>query len=351
MPTVGRMFVTNTSQGLGRAWYPVAASDEVGAQPISVQLLGRRWALYRGPGGLVALADRCPHRLAPLSIGTNCGAFLQCRYHGWEFGPDGRCLRVPSAGAHDDRLGATVPPRARVDVPAALTERYGLVWMAPEAPVADLPAFTEWEDPSYDTCRNEPRRTTTSAFQLADNFVDATHLPTVHTQTFGVPDAEELPPFEVEVSGWKVSTTYHVSYRNHDDPRVATGEHPLVQPQVLYKECLPASTAFIRLDFPLTGKRIAILFALQPEHDGSTRIYKQMARNDFAGDADLLAASVEFEDLVMDEDLAVLEAYHEMGLHTDLQAEVHVRADRLSVAYRRMLGAFLAGAERAGVSD
>lgn len=334
------MFVTNTTAGLERAWYAVATSDEVGDQPISVQLLGRRWAVYRGPDGLVALEDRCPHRLAPLSIGTNCGAVLQCRYHGWEFGSDGACVRVPSIG--DD---ATIPPRARVDTPAALTERYGLVWIAPEDPVADLPDFVEWDDDAYDTCRNEPRRSPTSAFQLADNFVDATHLPTVHTQTFGVPDAELLPPFEVDVHGWKVSTTYHVSYKNHDDPLVATGEHPLVQPQILYKECVPASVALIRLDFPLTDKRIAILFALQPEHDGSTRIYKQMARNDFDGDAALLAASIEFEDLVMDEDLAVLEAYHEMGVHTDLRTEVHVRSDRLSVAYRRMLGAFVGGVD------
>lgn len=334
------MFVTNTTPGLERAWYAVAASDEVSEQPISVQLLGRRWAVFRGSDGLVALDDRCPHRLAPLSIGTNCGAVLQCKYHGWEFASDGRCVRVPSIG--DD---ATVPPRARVEVPAALTERYGLVWLAPEQPVADLPDFVEWGDGAYDTCRNEPRRTPTSAFQLTDNFVDATHLPTVHTGTFGVADAELLPPFEVDVDDWKVSTTYHVTYRNHDDPLVATGEHPLAQPQVLYKECVPASVALIRLDFPLTGKRIAILFALQPEREGSTRIYKQMARNDLAGDQVRLAASIEFEDLVMDEDLAVLESYQEMGVHTDLRTEVHVRSDRLSVAYRRMLGAFVGGAD------
>jgi phenylpropionate dioxygenase-like ring-hydroxylating dioxygenase large terminal subunit len=335
-----RPLLTNTSPGLERAWYAVATSDEIGEAPRAVQLLGRTWAVLRLAGELVALEDRCPHRMAPLSIGKNCGTVLQCRYHGWEFGGDGRCVRVPSLG--DD---ATVPPRAVVATPAAVCERYGLVWLAPAPPVAALPAFSEWDDADYDTCRNEPRRTSVSAFQLTDNFLDATHLPTVHTRTFGVDDAGYLPPHEVVVDGWRIATTYQVSYKNHDDPLVATGEHPLVQPQELYKECAPASTALIRLDFPLTGRRIAILFALQPEHDGSTRIYKQMARNDFGGDGARLAASIAYEDLVMDEDLEVLEAYREMGIHLDVRAEVHVRTDRLSVAYRRLLAALVDGAD------
>ena len=182
-----------------------------------------------------------------------------------------------------------------------------------------------------------------SAFQLTDNFLDATHIPTVHVRTFGVPDASYLPPHEVRVDGVRGSTTYDIFYKNHDDPLVETGEHPLVQPQVLYKEFIPVSTAFIRLDHPLTGKRISILFALQPENDGSTRIYKQMARNDFAGDVAKLDESVVFEDLVMDEDLEVLESYAQMGVHLDLREEVHLRTDKLSVAYRRMLRAFVDG--------
>ncbi len=343
--------LTNGSPGLERAWYPVATGDEVTDVPRSTSLLGRPWVLVRMDGRLVAFEDRCAHRLAPLSIGTNCGATLQCRYHGWEYDADGACVRIPSLG--DD---AAIPSRARLGVPAGLVERHGLVWLAPAPPLADVPGFPEWDDPTYDTCRNEPRRTTVSAFQLTDNFADATHLPTVHTQTFGVAEAGYLPPHEVAVDGWTVSTTYRVQYKNHDDPLVATGEHPLVQPQVLYKECRPMATAFITLDFPLTGARLAILFAIQPEDGRTSRIYKQMARNDLGGDAARLAETVVFEDLVMDEDLAVLESYWEMGIHLDPRTEVHTRTDKLSLAYRRLLAAAVSGAdelvlpERAGRS-
>jgi hypothetical protein len=47
----------------------------------------------------------------------------------------------------------------------------------------------------------------------------------------------------------------------------------------------------------------------------------------------------------MDEDLAVLETYREMGVHLDVRTEVHTRTDKLSVACRRMLAAVVSGAD------
>lgn len=49
------------------------------------------------------------------------------------------------------------------------------------------------------------------------------------------------------------------------------------------------------------------------------------------------AELVAYEDLVLDEDLAILERYRDRSLALDVAAEVHTRADRLSVAYRRLL--------------
>jgi hypothetical protein len=61
-------------------------------------------------------------------------------------------------------------------------------------------------------------------------------------------------------------------------------------------------------------------------HDG-------LAADDVAAIGDLIA----YEDLVLDEDLAVLERMPAMTLATDPRAEVHSTADKLSVAYRRVL--------------
>ena len=96
--TAAPSWVDNTTAGLERAWYAVALSRDVGDQPHQVHLLGKAWIVLRFGDQLRAFADRCPHRLAPLSLGTNRGDHLQCRYHGWEFAPDGRLTAVPALG-------------------------------------------------------------------------------------------------------------------------------------------------------------------------------------------------------------------------------------------------------------
>ena len=52
-------------------WYVIATSDEVGRSLLARQALGRRLLLFRTEDGQAAvLDDRCPHRAAPLSMGT-----------------------------------------------------------------------------------------------------------------------------------------------------------------------------------------------------------------------------------------------------------------------------------------
>jgi phenylpropionate dioxygenase-like ring-hydroxylating dioxygenase large terminal subunit len=319
----------NTAAALARGWHAVARASEIGDAPEQVWLLGQPWVLLRLDGRLRAFADRCPHRLAPLSAGTVTGDTLQCGYHGWRFAADGHAVAIP---AHDP--GVPIPRRACLTTPAGLRERFGLVWLAPRPPVCDLHAFPEWDDPRFARAETEPRRTPVSALQLADNFLDAAHFPTVHTQTFGTPEAAYVSPHHVTRDGWEIRTVYEAPYRNHDDPLVATGEHPLVQPHVLTKVGRPPASVYLTLDFPLTGQRLAILFVCQPETATRTRVYKLMARSGVGAD---LADLVAYEDLVLDEDLAILERYEAMALATDPRREVHTAADKLSVAYRRVL--------------
>lgn len=323
----------NTSPCLASAWHAVALAADVGAAPHRVELLGEPWVAVRLAGELRAFRDRCPHRLAPLSLGTVCGDTLQCRYHGWRFAADGHCVEIPALGAD-----ATIPPRAVAAQAAGVAERYGLVWLAPLPPVAPLPVFPEWDDEGFANAMNEPRRTTVGALQLVDNFLDATHLPTVHVGTFGVADAPYVPPSTVERDGWTSTSTFEVMYRNHDDPLVATGEHPLVQPQELIKQICGPTTALVRLRFPLTCRTVTFLFACCPNTASATTVFKLMARDDLDDPAAQLPDLLKFEDRVLDEDLAVLEPYDAMTLAIDLGVEVHTRADRLSVTYRRLLG-------------
>ena len=57
--------------------------------PLGVRLLGERWMLARLGGELVAMRDRCPHRLVPLSAGRIVGDQVECAYHGYRFDATG----------------------------------------------------------------------------------------------------------------------------------------------------------------------------------------------------------------------------------------------------------------------
>ena len=82
-------------------------------QPTAVQVGDEQLCLIRLDDDIVAFADRCPHRGAPLSEGTLDGAVLTCARHTWQF---------------DVRTGTPVRLRApdRLDL-RATRERDGVV--------------------------------------------------------------------------------------------------------------------------------------------------------------------------------------------------------------------------------
>jgi nitrite reductase/ring-hydroxylating ferredoxin subunit len=124
------------SDVLSTGWFPVARAADVGTTPVPVGAGGQAYVVVRlRPGGEVsALPARCPHRLVPLAAASVSDGRLQCRYHGWRFDAEGRCVDIPSLGAD-----GTPPPRADLRLPWAVEERHGWVWLAPERTTTQSP--------------------------------------------------------------------------------------------------------------------------------------------------------------------------------------------------------------------
>jgi phenylpropionate dioxygenase-like ring-hydroxylating dioxygenase large terminal subunit len=329
--TITGPVLDNTTPALARAWHAVALSAELGDEPIQVWLLGQPWCLARTEHGRpAAWADRCPHRLAPLSAGRVAGGGIQCGYHGWTFGTDGRCRAIPATDQ-------APPARAAVEVPWGLEERYGLVWMAPLEPVSARFALPEWDDPAFVHGMSEVVRTPAGAGLLVDNFLDAAHFPFVHAASFGVAEAARVVDQGVERREWTVETVFETWYRE-------AGE---IRRQMLTKIGSASMSVSLRLEFPDTGAVIAILFCCTPERPGQTRIYKLLARNDLGSDPGRLKEFVAEEDQILQEDLAILERYDHDALPLDRTVELHTRADRLSLAWRALMADFVAAHEEA----
>ena len=72
-------------------------SSKEANKPFATRLWGEPLVIYRSTDNeLVALADVCPHRSAPLSMGKVENGELSCLYHGWKFGKQGECTDIPT---------------------------------------------------------------------------------------------------------------------------------------------------------------------------------------------------------------------------------------------------------------
>lgn len=162
-------------------WYVAAWSSELGPdRPIARTIAGENLALWRrADGSVVAMEDRCPHRLAPLSLGRIEGDTLRCMYHGLSFGADGLCRHVPGSDV--------IPPHSTTLVyPTVEQSSWIWVWLGdPElADPAAIPKGWQIDDPAW--VINHSAMDYAADYQLInDNLTDLSHLDYVHETTLG----------------------------------------------------------------------------------------------------------------------------------------------------------------------
>ena len=79
-------------------WQPVFLLERIRpGQAKPIRIMSEDYTLYRGAtGDPYLIAFRCAHRGAQLSIGMVEGEEIRCRFHGWKFAGDGRCVDQPA---------------------------------------------------------------------------------------------------------------------------------------------------------------------------------------------------------------------------------------------------------------
>jgi phenylpropionate dioxygenase-like ring-hydroxylating dioxygenase large terminal subunit len=273
---------------------------------------------------LVALWDRCPHRLVPLSQGAVVGDRLQCRYHGYEFDADGACRHIPA-------LGDATPPAHIGLARAHVRTAFGLIWLCAATEPAPFPLDeSPYLDPDLDAFLAGPFDTAVGAGILTDNFLDVTHLAFLHAQTFGgsTPQMHEL---HVDRDGRSLRQTTDSVTTERGVPTAVRYEYDLRAPFT----CQLKMTA---LEGAAAGRSDYVWSFCQPQSADRTRWYMVQAYSSLAHEPEAIAAAREFQTQVGLEDLSILEPMPHPHLPLD-NSESHTRGDKGCVAYRQIMKA------------
>ncbi|WP_040278516.1 (2Fe-2S)-binding protein, partial [Xanthomonas citri] len=256
-----------------------------------------------------------------------------CPYHGLRFGAGGRCNHIPASPSQN------IPAKMRLHT-YAVAERYGLIWvcLAKPAGVSDadiqIPPMPGWDEDGFQQIVCPAFDIGGSAARQLEGFIDVAHFAFVHTATFAQPDKREVPAYTTTETPTGFNADYLSTVANYSVDMPLPDVDPNFQWLRHFEVHLPF-TATLTIHFPVPGKRLVIMNAASPVSKHTTRLLVPIARN---FDTHLPVEDVHAFNLrVFEEDRAMVEAQRPEYLPLDPLLEVHIPADRSSIAYRRGL--------------
>lgn len=315
-------------QLLAQYWYPIALARDITEQPLGTILLDMPLVIYKIDTEIIVAKDACPHRGVPLSIGTNDGQGIVCRYHGLRFGENGKCNRIPAHPNHK------ISDRFHLKTYAAV-ERYGLIWcslLAKKQDIANIPNMPHWDETTYQQLVCPQVDLKCFAGRQLEGFIDVAHFAWVHPETFGDPENTEVPDYTTQETDYGFSADYISS----------VGRYPIGLDQLgqadfqwlRHFEIHLPFTATLTIHFPNQAKQV-IMNAASPMTARNTRLFAPICRN---YDQDLpIEDAYEYNLKIFEEDRLIVETQNPEYLPLDLSIEAHFPADRSSSMYRRLL--------------
>jgi phenylpropionate dioxygenase-like ring-hydroxylating dioxygenase large terminal subunit len=310
---------------------PEAALDS--GKPVPFRLLGQDIVLWRdAEGAPAAVSDRCPHRGAALSAGTLREARIACGYHGWEFGRDGRCLRVPQL--HDPDRGMN-----RGAKPHHAAARCGWVWVALEAPLAEIPDIPEAADPRMRRIDEFHEPWKVAGLRIMENSFDTAHFSCVHAATFGIPEDPRPAPVRIEDTPWGFVMHAEAPVNNRGISKKLLQDSAERTVRIIQgRWFLPVFRAS-RIDYP-SGLTHVLCTGATPIDDRMSMICQWVCCSDTEADApaDEVTAC---DRAVTTEDRTVLETTT-WDVPLSMSEEVHMPADKPGIEMRRRPAALLA---------
>jgi choline monooxygenase len=292
------------AQVFGRTWQLAGFAEQL-ARPgdfVTASVGGEEIVVTRAESGLHAFSNVCRHRAGPVARGCGQRKSLQCAYHGWTYGLDGRLLTTPEwdfvKGFDRERSGL---PRFRVETFGPFV----FVNLDPKAPPL-LEVLGEIVAESAPLGLDRLRRYRSHDWEVAcnwkvyvDNYLEGYHIPIVHPGLFQ----------QLDYAAYRVETARHHS-KQHAPIRARAADSLYRRnladgqpPEALYYWLFPN----LMLNLYPDNLQVNVIVPLGPERT-LTRFEWLVADPDRPGLAEEFAESFAFSDLVQQEDIAICEA-------------------------------------------
>ncbi|KAI0504846.1 hypothetical protein KFK09_015810 [Dendrobium nobile] len=339
-------------------WYPLAPVCDLDKRaPRALRVIGLDLVVWwdREVGQWRVFADRCPHRLAPLSEGRiDRWGRLQCVYHGWCFDGDGSCKLIPQAPEDGPQVHASSKACA-TSYPCCVQNNIVWFWPQTEPQNKDIlmknkpPRISELEDSSY-TCTMAMRDMPYGYEVLIENLMDPAHVPYAHHKIMRIP---KRPPSHRE-GGVPLEITIEKFDINGFLAKQRFGYGKFVAPCLYYAFPLSVSTngsgsssngqTMPNQSFLKVQRRILLIFFCIPVSPGRSRLISVFPRN-FSVWIDLIVPRWIFhvgQNLILDSDMYLLHVEErkiaEVGPSNWQKAcFVPTKSDEKVIAFRKWL--------------
>ncbi len=315
---------------LKNLWYAVEFSDVVTTSPKLLKIFNRELVLYRTSDDRIqAMDNACVHRGAALANGWIDRDCIVCPYHGWQYQPDGNCVKIPS-----NPSTVTIPKAAKMTT-YPVQEKYGWIWLfLGDTNPGELPALSNFPQVGSSQLRAIQGKFYWNANyeRVIENGLDFAHAPFVHAGAFGNPDLPQIDDLAIEISAEGASATVHLAATPPNGlwKFLVRGDRAPIKTRTGFY--LPNLT-FLEVYLPFG--QLTIWTAHVPI-DLHTTVSKWMNFRSFLtgkwADRDTYNRTIK----IFEQDQPIVESQRPQLIPADLKSALFVPADALQLQYRKL---------------
>ena len=302
-------------------WYVICRKDEIDENKILLKyVFDQEIIIWKKKERIMAWENLCIHRGSRLSLGYINNGILKCAYHGWEYNQDAQCVKIPS------QPDIKIPKKACVKSYKVI-EKMNMVWINLSKDTNDFVNIKEFNENNFNHVASGPYIMKASAPRVIENFLDVAHFPFVHENHLGVKDKPMIDDYDVVSSNKGIHASNVKIFQPNPDGTNKSGE-------VIYDYHVHSPfVASLGKDVS-KNERFVLVFYVTPISETESMIYTLTLMNFGKLDDKIVR---DYQDFITAQDVPIVESQRPELLPMDLQEELSIRSDKISIAYRRYL--------------